>query len=110
MINKIISYIKTNDFKQDLLYASFAITLFIAIFSTLFLIILNDINKDQAELNLQLISERDSLQEQLRVCSSKYDSIIQSYEEVVPKQQYIDDIEYLESVILQLREQIQAQE
>lgn len=31
------------------------------------------------------------------------DSIIQTYEDSIPKQQYLDDIEYLESVILELR-------
>jgi len=33
------------------------------------------------------------------------DSIIQTYEDSVPKQQYLDDIEYLESVIYELRTQ-----
>lgn len=33
------------------------------------------------------------------------DDLQQSYEDVVPKQQYIDDVEYLESVIRELRGQ-----
>lgn len=37
------------------------------------------------------------------------DSIIQDYEDSIPKQQYIDDIEYLESVILELRTQCEKE-
>ena len=37
------------------------------------------------------------------------DSIIQTYEDSIPKQQYIDDIEYLESVILELRAQCEKE-
>ena len=33
----------------------------------------------------------------------------QTYEDVIPKQQYIDDIEYLESVILELRTQCEQE-
>mgnify|MGYP003174234383 FL=1 len=37
------------------------------------------------------------------------DSIIQTYEDSIPKQQYLDDIEYLESVILELRTQCEKE-
>lgn len=37
------------------------------------------------------------------------DGIIQTYEDSIPKQQYINDIEYLESVILKLRTQYQKE-
>lgn len=37
------------------------------------------------------------------------DSIIQTYEDSIPKQQYIDDIEYLESVIYELRTQYEKE-
>lgn len=40
---------------------------------------------------------------------SARDSIIQTYEDSIPKQQYIDDIEYLESVILELRTQCEKE-
>ena len=41
--------------------------------------------------------------------AAKVDSILQTYEDTVPKQQYIDDIEYLESVILELRTQYEQE-
>ena len=37
------------------------------------------------------------------------DSIIQGYEDSIPKQQYLDDIEYLESVIYELRIQYEKE-
>lgn len=37
------------------------------------------------------------------------DSIIQTYEDSIPKQQYLDDIEYLESVIYELRTQYEKE-
>lgn len=37
------------------------------------------------------------------------DSIIQTYEDSIPKQQYLDDIEYLESVIYELRTQCEKE-
>lgn len=36
------------------------------------------------------------------------DELEQTYEDVIPKGQYIQDIEYLESVILELREQCET--
>lgn len=37
------------------------------------------------------------------------DDIIQTYEDSIPKQQYLDDIEYLESVIYELRTQYEKE-
>lgn len=53
----------------------------------------------QAQLD-QVTMERNRLY-------SVNDSIRQTYEDAIPKQQYIDDIEYLESVIRELRESCQ---
>lgn len=50
------------------------------------------------------VREKEVLQQERNYYYGLYDSVIQSYEDVIPKQQYIDDIEYLESVILQLRQ------
>lgn len=57
----------------------------------------NEIEGYQEEIN-HLIIERNKAE-------SERESIIQAYEDSIPKQQYIDDIEYLESVILELKTQ-----
>lgn len=57
----------------------------------------NEIEGYQEEIN-HLIIERNKAE-------SERESIIQTYEDSIPKQQYIDDIEYLESVILELKTQ-----
>lgn len=57
----------------------------------------NEIEGYQKEIN-HLIIERNKAED-------KRDSIIQAYEDSIPKQQYINDIEYLESVILELKTQ-----
>lgn len=61
----------------------------------------NEIEGYQEEINY-LIIERNKAE-------SARDSIIQTYEDSIPKQQYIDDIEYLESVILELRTQCEKE-
>ena len=57
----------------------------------------NEIEGYQEEINY-LIIERNKAE-------AARDSIIQTYEDSIPKQQYLDDIEYLESVIYELRNQ-----
>ena len=47
----------------------------------------------------------EELTRQKLIAEMKFDELKQTYEDVIPKQQYIDDIEYLESVILELRTQ-----
>lgn len=47
----------------------------------------------------------EELNRQKSIAEMKLDDVMQQYEDVIPKQQYIDDIEYLESVILELRNQ-----
>ena len=61
----------------------------------------NEIEGYQEEINY-LIIERNKAE-------AAKDSIIQTYEDSIPKQQYLDDIEYLESVILELRTQCEKE-
>lgn len=59
------------------------------------------------------IAKKDTIIETLEYERNYYyylaDELQQTYEEVVPKGQYIQDIEYLESVILELRYQCELQ-
>lgn len=61
----------------------------------------NEIEGYQEEINY-LIIERNKAE-------AERDSIIQTYEDSIPKQQYLDDIEYLESVIYELRTQYEKE-
>ena len=61
----------------------------------------NEIEGYQEEIN-HLIIERNKAE-------AARDSIIQGYEDSIPKQQYLDDIEYLESVIYELRIQYEKE-
>ena len=61
----------------------------------------NEIAEYKEEIN-QLTFERNRAEGLL-------DSFKQDYEDAIPKQQYIDDIEYLESVILELRYQCELE-
>lgn len=61
----------------------------------------NEIEGYQEEINY-LIIERNKAE-------AARDSIIQTYEDSIPKQQYLDDIEYLESVIYELRTQYEKE-
>lgn len=70
------------------------------VYNIIFTVISNDlVNRVEKEVN-----EKQILQQERNYYYGLYDSVIQSYEDAIPKQQYIDDIEYLESVILQLRQ------
>ena len=61
----------------------------------------NEIEGYQEEIN-HLIIERNKAE-------ASRDSIIQGYEDSIPKQQYLDDIKYLESVIYELRTQYEKE-
>ena len=70
------------------------------VYNIIFTVISNDlVNRVEKEVN-----EKQILQQERNYYYGLYDSVIQSYEDAIPKQQYIDDIEYLESIILQLRQ------
>lgn len=104
-MKKALDWLKEN--KEEIVEAS-AIGLFLLVLGLmLFIVMLVAMTDDlvgvleekQAQLN-QVTMERNRLY-------SINDSIVQTYENAIPKQQYIDDIEYLESVIRDLRESCQ---
>lgn len=104
-MKKVLDWLKEN--KEEIVEAS-AIGLFLLVLGLMsFIVILVAITDDlvgvlqekQAQLN-QVTMERNRLY-------SVNDSIMQTYENAIPKQQYINDIEYLESVIRELRESCQ---
>ena len=57
----------------------------------------NEIKRYKEEIEYLTIKRNEA--------ESERESIIQTYEDSIPKQQYINDIEYLESVILELKTQ-----
>ena len=104
-MKKVLDWLKEN--KKEIVEA-IAIGLFLLVSGlVLFIVILvamaddlvGVIEEKQAQLD-QVTMERNRLY-------SINDSIVQTYEDAIPKQQYIDDIEYLESVIRELRESCQ---
>lgn len=103
-MKKVLDWLKEN--KEEIVEAT-AIGLFLLVLGLMLFIVilvamtddLVDVVEKQAQLD-QVTMERNRLY-------SVNDSIIQTYEDAIPKQQYIDDIEYLESVIRELRESCQ---
>lgn len=90
--------------KDEIMYGVIALLIALLImaicFSILFIGISDDLVKEVQIRN----GEIEQLKYERNYYYGLYDSVIQSYEDAIPKQQYIDDIEYLESVILQLRQ------
>lgn len=100
------------DIKTCYMFAVTVIVVIIGIFTCALVAICNDLvgvvetrNNEiegyQEEINY-LIIERNKAE-------AARDSIIQTYEDSIPKQQYLDDIEYLESVIYELRTQYEKE-
>ena len=61
----------------------------------------NEIKRYKEEIEYLTIKRNEA--------ESERESIIQGYEDSIPKQQYLDDIEYLESVIYELRTQYEKE-
>ena len=103
MIKRMKDFI--HKYKDDILLCIITVTTFLSILlfigCRLFMVMCDDlvgvVKDKEAEIE-KLTIERN-------IEAAKADSILQTYEDVIPKQQYIDDIEYLESVILELRNQ-----
>ena len=79
--------------KFEIVLGSLGLFIIVSLLSILFNVMLVQTKNNEIE---ELTYERNYYY-------GMYDSIQQTYEEVVPKQQYIQDVEYLESVILELR-------
>lgn len=90
--------------KDEIMYGVIALLIALLIMAICFSILFISISNDLVDRVEKEVNEKRVLQQERNYCYGLYDSVIQSYEDAIPKQQYIDDIEYLESVILQLRQ------
>lgn len=97
-------------YKEEIL-SVYAMTITMAIIMIgIFVVTLVAMTNDLVETVETKNSEIEEYKEQIKYLTieknkaeAAKDSIIQTYEDSIPKQQYLDDIEYLESVILELR-------
>ena len=84
------------------------IAIFICLFTCILITMCNDLVDVIETKNNEIKRYKEEI-EYLTIkrneAESERESIIQTYEDSIPKQQYINDIEYLESVILELKTQ-----
>ena len=90
--------------KDELLFGGIAVLVALLALSLAGNIIFIGISNDLVDRVQKEVNEKEVLKQERNYYYGLYDSVIQSYEDAIPKQQYIDDIEYLESIILQLRQ------
>lgn len=102
--------------KDELLVAWGTITTFTTIILLVFSIMMAAISNDLVGVvqtkEKELVEANEQIgiwQFQANYYSTLADDVIQTYEDSVPKQQYIQDVEYLESVIMELRYQCELQ-
>ena len=89
-----------------------ALLVVVVLWAIIFTAISNDLVGVVDSKNTEIMKKNGTIEELTRqklIAEMKADEIIQQYEDVIPKQQYIDDIEYLESVILELRTQCEQE-
>lgn len=101
-MKKVLKWLKEG--KDELLYGGITLLAGLLALSIVYNAIFTTISNDLVDRVEKEVSEKEVLQQERNYYYGLYDSVIQSYEDAIPKQQYIDDIEYLESVILQLRQ------
>ena len=110
MIQKIKDFCKRNkdDILLGIIVSLTGIVVVGGIFCYTLVIMSNDlvgvIDSKNTEIQ-DLKEEVKSANIKVNLANSKIDELEQTYEDVIPKQQYLDDIEYLESVIYELRYQ-----
>lgn len=114
MFKKIKNWLSSNKLEVLEVY-SMTITALLVLFllwAILFTAMSNDlvgvVNSKNAEIERKKVVIEE-LNKQKNIAEMKLDDVMQQYEDVIPKQQYIDDIEYLESVILELRTQCEQE-
>lgn len=90
--------------KDEIMYGVIALLIALLIMAICFSILFISISNDLVDRVEKEVNTNKMLRQERNYYYGLYDSVIQSYEDAIPKQQYIDDIEYLESVILQLRQ------
>ena len=100
------------EYKKEIKTCYIILVTVIAIFICLFTCILITMCNDLVDVIETKNNEIERYKEEIKYLTikrneaeSKRESIIQTYEDSIPKQQYINDIEYLESVILELKTQ-----
>ena len=100
------------EYKKEIKTCYIILVTVIAIFICLFTCILITMCNDLVDVIETKNNEIKRYKEEIKYLTikrneaeSERESIIQTYEDSIPKQQYINDIEYLESVILELKTQ-----
>ena len=90
-------------YKDDILVGILAITSCLSLLFGLGCYLFGAMAGDLANVVREKEDEIEQLTIERNMAQLGLDSVIQTYEDVVPKQQYIDDVEYLESVIRDFR-------
>ena len=100
------------EYKKEIKTCYIILVTVIAIFICLFTCILITMCNDLVDVIETKNNEIERYKKEIKYLTIKKnkaeaerESIIQTYEDSIPKQQYINDIEYLESVILELKTQ-----
>lgn len=101
-MEKLKNWLERN--RDEIMYGVIALLAALLIMAICFSILFMGISDDLVEEVQVRNGEIEQLEYERNYYYGLYDSVVQSYEDAIPKQQYIDDIEYLESVILQLRQ------
>ena len=101
-MKKVLKWLKER--KDELLLGGITLLVGLLGISIVYNVIFTDISNDLVDRVVKEVSEKRVLLQERNYYYGLYDSVIQSYEDVIPKGQYIQDVEYLESVILQLRQ------
>lgn len=98
------------EYKKEIKTCYIILVTVIAIFICLFTCILITMCNDLVDVIETKNNEIKRYKEEIEYLTTKRneaeserESIIQTYEDSIPKQQYLDDIKYLESVIYELR-------
>lgn len=101
-MKKVLKWLERN--RDEIMYGIIALLTALLIMAICFSILFMGISNDLVGRVEKEVKEKEVLKQERNYYYGLYDSVIQSYEDAIPKQQYIDDIEYLESVILRLRQ------
>jgi hypothetical protein len=114
MFKKIKNWLSSNKLEVLEVYSMTitALLVVVVLWAIIFTAISNDLVGVVDSKNTEIMEKNGTIEELTRqklLAEMKADEIIQQYEDVIPKQQYIDDIEYLESVILELRTQCEQE-
>lgn len=100
------------DIKTGYLILVSAALLIIILFTWAVVAMCNDLVEVVETRNLEIEGYKEEVKYltiEKNKAKAALDSIKQDYEDAIPKQQYIDDIEFLESVILELRYQCELE-